>query len=154
MSLSALLCAHSLPMPLWSTEIVDDILFEGDSMYKKAFENHGIPDTETLSLNYLPDRAPSSPIKATTVSTCLEMNTSHSSHELPSCEAMLSNESPSCKAQQRDQSPSYKAQQRDQSPSCKAQQREMSPVMVTNASLPVVVEHTTLPSCVAKEKKY
>ena len=57
MSLSALLCAQSLPMSLWTTEVIDDILFDGDYMYKNSFENCLIPDTETLSLDYLPGRA-------------------------------------------------------------------------------------------------
>ena len=35
---SALLCAQSLPMPLSTTEMIDEILFEGDVMYKDAFE--------------------------------------------------------------------------------------------------------------------
>ena len=34
---------------------VDEILI-GDAMYMKAFDNDTIPDTETLSLTYLPDR--------------------------------------------------------------------------------------------------
>ena len=31
-------------------------LIEGDAMYVKAFDDDTIPDTETLSLTYLPDR--------------------------------------------------------------------------------------------------
>ena len=62
MSLSALLCAQSLPIriPLSTTKVIDEVLFNGDAMYRDAFENHVVPDTETLSLNYLPNRAQSS----------------------------------------------------------------------------------------------
>ena len=52
MSLSALLCANSCPVSRWTTQAVDRILVEGDSMYVKAFEEQTIPDTETLSLFY------------------------------------------------------------------------------------------------------
>ena len=47
MSLSALLCAQSLPMPLKTTKVIDEVLFNGDAMYKNAFENYVVPDTET-----------------------------------------------------------------------------------------------------------
>ena len=46
-SLSALLCAQSLPMPLWTTKVIDVVLFNGDAMYKNAFENYVVRDTET-----------------------------------------------------------------------------------------------------------
>ena len=40
----------------WTADTVDQILTEGDAMYVKAFDDGTIPDTETLSLTYLPDR--------------------------------------------------------------------------------------------------
>ena len=44
-------------MSQWAADTVDDIiLIEGDAMYVKAFDDDTIPDTETLSLTYLPDR--------------------------------------------------------------------------------------------------
>ena len=60
MSLSALLCANSNDILTWTTETIDGILIEGDVMYLKAFEERSIPDEETISLNYLPDRVLSS----------------------------------------------------------------------------------------------
>ena len=57
MSFSALLCAQSCPVRRWDTATVDQILNEGDRMYLNAFESQSIPDTETLSLIYLPSRA-------------------------------------------------------------------------------------------------
>ena len=60
MSLSALLCANSSDILTWITETIDGILIEGDVMYLKAFEERSIPDEETISLNYLPDRVLSS----------------------------------------------------------------------------------------------
>ena len=56
MSLSALLCANYCEISTWTTETVDRVLIEGDSMFLKAFEERTIPDAETISLNYLPDR--------------------------------------------------------------------------------------------------
>jgi hypothetical protein len=35
----------------WTTEIIDQILIEGDKLYFNGLENRIIPDTETLSLN-------------------------------------------------------------------------------------------------------
>ena len=40
----------------WTADTVDEILIEGDTMYVKAFDGDIIPDTETLSQTYLPDR--------------------------------------------------------------------------------------------------
>ena len=40
----------------WMADTVDEILIEGDTMYVKAFDGDTIPDTETLSQTYLPDR--------------------------------------------------------------------------------------------------
>ena len=65
MSFSALLCAQSLPIEHWIAATVDQILVEGDAMYLDALERQTIPDTETLSLTFLPDIARwSSPIEA------------------------------------------------------------------------------------------
>ena len=56
MSLSALLRANFCAISTWTTETVDRVLVEGDSRFLKAFEEGSIPDAETISLNYLPDR--------------------------------------------------------------------------------------------------
>ena len=55
MSFSALLFAQTLPIQQWTASInVDQILAEGDRLlYLDAFESRSIPDTETLSLDYL-----------------------------------------------------------------------------------------------------
>ena len=63
MSLSALLCAKSCDISSWTTAIIDGILVEGDVMYLNAIEERSIPDEETISLNYLPDRVLSSTIR-------------------------------------------------------------------------------------------
>ena len=58
MSFSALLCAQSFPVQHWDhTTTVDQILIEGDRMYLNALESQRIPDTDTLSLIYLPNQA-------------------------------------------------------------------------------------------------
>ena len=51
-----LLRANSCRVSQWTAQTVDQILIEGDVMYLKAFGADTIPDTETLSLTYLPDR--------------------------------------------------------------------------------------------------
>jgi len=48
MSFSALLCAQLLPVAQWSTQTIDEILTQGDTMYLDALENHLIPDAETI----------------------------------------------------------------------------------------------------------
>ena len=48
-------CANSCRVSQWSADTVDEILI-GDAMCVKAFVDNTIPDTETLSLTYLPDR--------------------------------------------------------------------------------------------------
>jgi hypothetical protein len=54
MSFSALLFAQTLPIQQWTASNVDHILAEGDQLlYLDAFESRSIPDTETLSLDYL-----------------------------------------------------------------------------------------------------
>ena len=55
MSLSALLSANYDDISTWTTETMDRVLAQGDSMFLKAFEECSIPDEETISLNYLPD---------------------------------------------------------------------------------------------------
>ena len=47
--------ANSCRVSPWTADTVDEILI-GDAIYMKAFDNDTIPDTETLSLTYLPDR--------------------------------------------------------------------------------------------------
>ena len=56
MSLSALLCANRGDISTWTAKTMDRVLAEGDSMFLKAFEELSIPDEETISLDYLPDR--------------------------------------------------------------------------------------------------
>ena len=58
MSLSAMLLkrANSCHVSQWTADTVNEILIEGDAMYVKAFDDDTIPDIETLSLTYLPDR--------------------------------------------------------------------------------------------------
>ena len=57
MTFSALLCAQSCLVRHWDTATVDKTLVEGDRMYLNALESQNIPDTETLSLIYLPIQA-------------------------------------------------------------------------------------------------
>ena len=57
MSFSGLLCAQSFPVRHWDTATVDRILIEGDRMYLNALESQNIPDTDSLSLIYLPNQA-------------------------------------------------------------------------------------------------
>ena len=57
MTFSALLCAQSCLVRHWDTATVDQTLVEGDRMYLNALESQNIPDTETLSLIYLPIQA-------------------------------------------------------------------------------------------------
>ena len=47
--------ANSCCVSPWTAHTVDEIPI-GDAMYMKAFDDDTIPDTETLSLTYLPDR--------------------------------------------------------------------------------------------------
>ena len=54
------------------TETIDGILIEGDAMYLKAFEERTIPDEETISLNYLPDR-----ILSLTIATAMDEQSNH-----------------------------------------------------------------------------
>ena len=79
MSLSALLCANSSDIITWSTDAIDRVLIEGDDMYLKAFEDLSIPDEETISLKYLPDRVLCSTIRAT-------IETKHNSQTIDLCQ--------------------------------------------------------------------
>ena len=56
MSLSALLCANPCDIWQWMAHTVDQLLTEGYAMNLKTFQEQTIPDTETISLTYLPDR--------------------------------------------------------------------------------------------------
>ena len=49
--------ANSRRVSQWTADTVDEInvQIEGDAMYVKAFDDDTIPDTERLSLTYLPD---------------------------------------------------------------------------------------------------
>ncbi len=73
------------PVEFWGSHTVNEILTYGDTLYVHALRNQRIPDTETLSLDYLPDRARwftiQSPIEA------------HSSNQMP-IEAHGSNQMP------------------------------------------------------------
>ena len=55
MSFSGLLCAQSCPVRHWDTATVDQILIEGDKTYLNALDSQSIPDTDMLSLIYLPN---------------------------------------------------------------------------------------------------
>ena len=57
MSFSGLLCAQSCPVRHWDTATVDQILIEGDTMYSNALDSQSIPDTDMLSLIFLPNQA-------------------------------------------------------------------------------------------------
>ena len=75
MRFSALLCAQTLSIESWTSAIVDQIVFEGDKMYLKAFERRIISGTDALSLVYLPHRARSLPIDAQRNSLPIEVTT-------------------------------------------------------------------------------
>ena len=57
MSFSALLCAQSFPVRYWDTARADQILIELGRIYFNVPKSQNMPDTETLSLNYLPNQA-------------------------------------------------------------------------------------------------
>lgn len=54
MCFSALLCAHSFAVGDWNSHTIDDILKKGNRLYLDALIRGLIPDTDTLSLDYLP----------------------------------------------------------------------------------------------------
>ena len=53
MSFSALLCAQSFPVRQWDTAATVD---QENRMYLNALESQSIPDTDMLSLIYLPNQ--------------------------------------------------------------------------------------------------
>ena len=83
-SLSALLCANSCHPSQWTTQMIDYILIQGDSMYLTAYEEHTIPDTETISLTYLPDLARWFPLDIRTEQSPVEANNLNQSPVIPS----------------------------------------------------------------------
>lgn len=48
MSLSALLCVNNDDISTWTTETMDRVLAEGDSMFFKDFEESSIPDNRRI----------------------------------------------------------------------------------------------------------
>ena len=110
MSFSALLCAQSFPGRHWDTATVDQILIEGDRMYLNALESQSTPDTDMLSVIYLP-------------------NQGRSTVQSPAIEVTEQNESPV----EVTKSPS-EANNSRQSPV------EANTITVTNTDLPIVVE--------------
>ena len=84
-------------------------------MYLNAFERRIIPDTDTLSLMYLPDIAYSLPLDAERNSLPIEVTTSNQSSPIEA-------------------KPSTK-----QSPS-EAENNHQTPIRVSNTDLPIVVE--------------
>ena len=52
-----MLYAQTLPIEQWTASTGDQILAEGDRLYLDVLVSRSIPDTETLSLNYLPSVA-------------------------------------------------------------------------------------------------
>ena len=59
MSLAALLFNRSNSVDLWTQTNIDDILFHGDRMYLHALTNKMVPDTNSLSVEDLPEVATS-----------------------------------------------------------------------------------------------
>ena len=53
-SLSALLTAQAIPMPMWNSAIIDNVVLQGDIIYTQALNNGDIPLLGFLSLNDLP----------------------------------------------------------------------------------------------------
>ena len=55
MAFHALLsCDTELPVQLWTTEFIDQILIKGDRMFLHALTNQLIPDTSSLLVSHLP----------------------------------------------------------------------------------------------------
>ena len=149
MSISAILCANSCDILTWTTDTIDGILIEGDAMYLKAFEERSIPDAETISLNYLPDRVYSSTRR--TVSTCMRRQPNQNQnidfcplfidkpnlHELPNEATTYQNQSPDV-APNQNISPN-EANNRNISPN-EANTQKQSPDMANNTDLPNTVE--------------
>ena len=59
MSLAALLFNRSNSVDLWTETNIDDILCHGDRMYLHALTNKMVPDTNSLSVEDLPEVATS-----------------------------------------------------------------------------------------------
>lgn len=116
MSFSSLLCAQSFPVQHWDTATVDQILIEGDRMYLNALESQRIPDTDTLSLTYLPNQA-------------------RSTVQSPAIEVTEQNQAPVKVTK----SPS-EANNSRQSPVEAKTILNKSPITVTNTDLSIVVE--------------
>ena len=47
-------CESELPVQLWMTEFIDQILIKGDRMFLHALTNQLIPDTSSLLVSHLP----------------------------------------------------------------------------------------------------
>ena len=47
-------CESELPVQLWTTEFIDQILIKGDRMFFHALTNQLIPDTSSLLVSHLP----------------------------------------------------------------------------------------------------
>ena len=47
-------CESELPVQLWTTEFIDQILIKGDRMFLHALTNQLIPDTSSLLVSHLP----------------------------------------------------------------------------------------------------
>jgi hypothetical protein len=74
--------------------MIDYILIQGDSMYLTAYEEHTIPDTETISLTYLPDLARWFPLDIRTEQSPVEANNLNQSPDKSPVEANNLNQSP------------------------------------------------------------
>ena len=47
-------CESELPVQLWTTEFIDQILIKGDHMFLHVLTNQLIPDTSSLLVSHLP----------------------------------------------------------------------------------------------------
>ena len=47
-------CESELPVQLWTTEFIDQILIKGDRMFLHVLTNQLIPDTSSLLVSHLP----------------------------------------------------------------------------------------------------
>ena len=47
-------CESELPVQLWTTEFIDQILIKGDRMFLHTLTNQLIPDTNSLLVSHLP----------------------------------------------------------------------------------------------------
>ena len=120
MSFSALLRAQSLPIEQWTASTVDQILTKGNQLYLDALKSRSIPDTETLSLDYLPNAA------------CWSVETNNS-NDLP------------VEAQTHDSRMCAEMQTNDQL--LRADIESESPVTVTNTDLPASARSIIITIC-------